>query len=168
MAIDLSSDRVRLAESLLDGIRQGQQLGALLGYRFERALHDRQLDRFIPGFRRVSWLAGVYGAQEQMREAELIDIPRERIRAIQIAQRAIAAALRAVRERYELPPTAGVAEIEALAAAKVADGMALRALIPGRRHPLRPARRAPRQRADERSSRSWRRSSRRSTRSATR
>src|SRR5262249_11084227 len=39
LAIDLSSERVRLAESLLDGIRQGQQLGALLGYRFERRLH---------------------------------------------------------------------------------------------------------------------------------
>jgi hypothetical protein len=125
LAIDQSSDRVRLAESLLDGIRQGQQLGALLGYRFERALHDRQLDRFIPGFRRVSWLAGVYGAEEQLAEAETLPSPRERIRAVQAAQRAIAAALRAVRERYELPPTAGRAEIEALAAAKVADGMAL-------------------------------------------
>ena len=39
-------------ESLLDGVRQGQPLGALLGYRFERGLHDRQLDRFIAGFRR--------------------------------------------------------------------------------------------------------------------
>ena len=36
-------------ESLLDGIRQGQPLGALLGYRFERGLHERQLDRFIAG-----------------------------------------------------------------------------------------------------------------------
>ena len=41
-AVDLSSDRVRLARWLLDGVRQGQPLGALLGYRFERGLHERQ------------------------------------------------------------------------------------------------------------------------------
>ena len=131
LAIDQSSDRVRLAESLLDGIRQGQQLGALLGYRFERALHDRQLDRFIPGFRRVSWLAALYGAEEFLKEAELIETPRERIRAIQIAQRQIAAALSAVRKRYELPPTAGRGEMEALAETKVVDGMELVRLFQG-------------------------------------
>jgi PASTA domain len=38
--IDLSSARVRLALHLLDGIREGQSLGALLGYRFERTLQD--------------------------------------------------------------------------------------------------------------------------------
>ncbi|MEO8630677.1 MAG: hypothetical protein ABI612_21650, partial [Betaproteobacteria bacterium] len=46
-AIDLSSRRVREAERLLDGVRQGQPLGALLGYRFERSLHDAGLDRFV-------------------------------------------------------------------------------------------------------------------------
>ena len=40
MSVNLSSDRVRLALSLLEGIRNGQSLGALLGYRFERGLHD--------------------------------------------------------------------------------------------------------------------------------
>ena len=50
--IDLSSARVRDALSLLDGMRQGQTLGALLGYRLERRLHDQsghgvELDRFI-------------------------------------------------------------------------------------------------------------------------
>lgn len=39
-AIDLSSGRVREADRLLDGVRKGQPLGALLGYRFERRLHD--------------------------------------------------------------------------------------------------------------------------------
>jgi hypothetical protein len=39
-AIDLSSARVRLALHLLDGIREGQSLGALLGYRLERTLQD--------------------------------------------------------------------------------------------------------------------------------
>lgn len=51
MAINLSSDRVRLALATLEGIRNGQSLGALLGYRFERALHDdfgfAEVDRFI-------------------------------------------------------------------------------------------------------------------------
>ncbi len=40
LAIDLSSDRVRLALGLLDGVREGQPLGALLGYRTERMLHE--------------------------------------------------------------------------------------------------------------------------------
>lgn len=51
LAVDLSSERVRLALSLLEGIRNGHSLGALLGYRFERDLHDRrglaEVDRFI-------------------------------------------------------------------------------------------------------------------------
>jgi hypothetical protein len=52
--IDLSSDRVRAALSLLDGVRAGQPLGALLGYRFERALQDRGLARFIDDFRAIA------------------------------------------------------------------------------------------------------------------
>lgn len=54
-AVNLSSERVRVALGLLDGLRQGQSLGALLGYRFERGLHDRhpqaELDRFITALR---------------------------------------------------------------------------------------------------------------------
>jgi hypothetical protein len=53
--VDLSSRRVRNALRLLDGIREGQPLGALLGYRFERALHDHSppLDQYIDDFRRA-------------------------------------------------------------------------------------------------------------------
>ncbi|MFE9775607.1 hypothetical protein ACFYOV_28865 [Streptomyces sp. NPDC005931] len=54
-AVNLSSDRVRTALTLLDGLRQGQSLGALLGYRFERGLHEGhpglELDRFLPALR---------------------------------------------------------------------------------------------------------------------
>lgn len=50
-AIDLSSRRVRDAVWLLDGIRQGQPLGALLGYRLERSLHAMGLDRLIARLR---------------------------------------------------------------------------------------------------------------------
>jgi hypothetical protein len=42
LAVDLASDRVRRARSLLEGIRSGQPLGALLGYQLERGLHDRE------------------------------------------------------------------------------------------------------------------------------
>ncbi len=55
-AVDLSSERVRLASWILDGVRAGQPLGALLGYRFERALHEGhpgvELDAFIFALRR--------------------------------------------------------------------------------------------------------------------
>lgn len=40
-SINLSSERVRLASSILEGVRNGQSLAALLGYRFERGLHDK-------------------------------------------------------------------------------------------------------------------------------
>lgn len=54
LAIDLTSERVRLATWLLDGVRQGQPLGALLGYRFERRLQEARLGQFIPYFREVA------------------------------------------------------------------------------------------------------------------
>jgi hypothetical protein len=54
LAIDLSSERVRLATWLLDGVRQGQPLGALLGYRFERRLQEAGEARFIRYFREVA------------------------------------------------------------------------------------------------------------------
>jgi hypothetical protein len=54
LAIDLSSERVRLATWLLDGVRQGQPLGALLGYRFERRLQEARLAEFIFPFRELA------------------------------------------------------------------------------------------------------------------
>jgi len=54
LAIDLSSERVRLAEWLLDGVRQGQPLGALLGYRFERRLQEAGKPQFISFFRELA------------------------------------------------------------------------------------------------------------------
>jgi hypothetical protein len=49
--IDLSSERARLALSILDGVREGHPLGIFLGYRFERSLQERGLARFIEDFR---------------------------------------------------------------------------------------------------------------------
>jgi hypothetical protein len=54
LAIDLSSERVRLATWLLDGVRQGQPLGALLGYRFERRLQEIGKAHFIASFRELA------------------------------------------------------------------------------------------------------------------
>lgn len=51
--INLTSERVRHALRILEGIRQGQPLGALLGYQFERALkdHAEPLEQYIHDFR---------------------------------------------------------------------------------------------------------------------
>ena len=54
LAIDLSSERVRLATWILDGVRQGQPLGALLGYRFERCLQEAGKAQFLPSFRELA------------------------------------------------------------------------------------------------------------------
>jgi hypothetical protein len=57
-SVNLTSERVRTAMSFLEGVRNGQELGALLGYQFERALHDRYvidgtaLAQFILAFRK--------------------------------------------------------------------------------------------------------------------
>ncbi len=40
IAVNLSSRRVRAALAILEGMRGGQSLGALLGYQFERHVHD--------------------------------------------------------------------------------------------------------------------------------
>lgn len=50
-AVELGSTRTRRALELIDGTRQGEPLAALLGLRFERLLHDAQLDRLIAGLR---------------------------------------------------------------------------------------------------------------------
>ena len=52
-AVDLSSARVRAARWVLDSVRNGQSLGAVLGYQFERGLHDRKLDKYIAPARRL-------------------------------------------------------------------------------------------------------------------
>lgn len=51
LSIDISSERVRRALYLLDGVRQGQNLNTLLGYLFEQGLHDLRLDKYAQPFR---------------------------------------------------------------------------------------------------------------------
>ncbi len=61
LAINLSSERVRIALSIIEGMKAEQGLGALLGYQFERGLHDRyavEVDEFILDLRKVFPLVG--------------------------------------------------------------------------------------------------------------
>lgn len=64
LSVNLSSARVRRAQFVLEGMRNGQPIEALLGYQFERGLHDRtstsaalnevpvlELNRFIEPYR---------------------------------------------------------------------------------------------------------------------
>ena len=53
-AINLTSDRVRLASWLLDGARQGQSLSSLGGYLVERTLHDLAVDQYIAPLRALA------------------------------------------------------------------------------------------------------------------
>jgi len=57
LAVNLSSDRARSALAVLEGIRNGQSLGALLGYQFELGLHDdyqlAEVDAFIYPLRKA-------------------------------------------------------------------------------------------------------------------
>ncbi|GAA5160754.1 MULTISPECIES: hypothetical protein [Amycolatopsis] len=58
-SFDLSSGQVRTGLRLLEGVRQGQQLGALLGYTVERGLHDHPatggaLARFVLSLRALA------------------------------------------------------------------------------------------------------------------
>jgi hypothetical protein len=56
-AVDIQSTRVRRAQAMIEGVRAGQTVAALLGYQFERALHDAHLNRFVHGFRQAYPLA---------------------------------------------------------------------------------------------------------------
>ena len=59
--IDLSSERVANALPILEGVSSGQPLAALLGYRLERALRERdlRLARFILPIRKVAPLRAI-------------------------------------------------------------------------------------------------------------
>ena len=56
LEVNLSSARVRKAMFYIEGVRNGQNLGALLGYQFERGLHDNnseELDQYILEMRKA-------------------------------------------------------------------------------------------------------------------
>jgi hypothetical protein len=51
LAVDLSSKRVRTALWIMDAVREGQHLGAVLGYQFEQGLHRSGLMTYQQPFR---------------------------------------------------------------------------------------------------------------------
>jgi len=57
LAVNLSSARVRAGLNLIDGVKNGLQIGAILGFQFEKGLHERyktaELDQFILPFRKA-------------------------------------------------------------------------------------------------------------------
>lgn len=71
LAVNLTSERIRQALSIIEGIQGGQSLAALLGYHFERELHDREdlkakkIDSYIYPLRKKFPLAG-----DQMKDTQ--------------------------------------------------------------------------------------------------
>jgi hypothetical protein len=53
-AIDLSSRRIQAAAHVIEGVRHGQQLGALVGYQIERGLADARLARLQLSLRTIA------------------------------------------------------------------------------------------------------------------
>jgi hypothetical protein len=103
LAIDLSSRRVGIADWIIRGVRNGQPLAALLGYRFERLVADAGLQRYLHPLRT---LAGLRGEDELERaRAAVPPIERETLRlqeeletlssALTSAQQALSAAVKA-------------------------------------------------------------------------
>jgi len=55
LSANLSSESVRLAMTILSAVRDGQPLGAVLGYLFERWLHEATgLDQYVDPFRAIA------------------------------------------------------------------------------------------------------------------
>jgi hypothetical protein len=81
LSVNLSSERVRVALALLEGIRNGQSLGALLGYNFERGLHDdyglAEVEKFVYPLRKAFPLV----ADSLASTATEADVPIEAIEA---------------------------------------------------------------------------------------
>jgi hypothetical protein len=68
-AIDLTSGRVKLAARLIEGVRTGQPIGAILGYQIEREMHDLNLSQYVAPFRNIAPLASTPAAPQQISEA---------------------------------------------------------------------------------------------------
>jgi hypothetical protein len=109
--VNLSSERVRSALAIIEGMQQGQSLGALLGYRLERGLHDNtthELDIFIYELRKVFPLVSNRLRLTQIRRAKPAPTPAD--------------AERNQEEEDEFSEAATVTKIEAR---NVVDGLSL-------------------------------------------
>ncbi len=77
-SVNLSSRRVRTALGLLEGMRNGQNLAALLGYQLERGLHDNaeglELDEFIYALRdKFPFISGKISEKPEGTAAEAVE-----------------------------------------------------------------------------------------------
>ena len=70
LAVDLSSRRVRHALRLLDEVRAGRTLAAVLGEQLERGLHDARLDPMIERFRSFAPRSGGGGGTDGLAVAQ--------------------------------------------------------------------------------------------------
>ena len=114
LAVDLTSRRVRLAQSLIDGVRQGQPLSAMLGYRFERELQERRMAHYIEPFRRLApfgeirvalkTLATFEAEVERLRGTSLFDLLRQAQANAASARERYEALLQRHRDRFLFPP----------------------------------------------------------------
>ena len=77
LAVNLASDRVRIAKQVLDGVANGLPLGAVLGYRFERMLHEHpqspSLDRYIYPFRKLTPLSNQLSEDDLVATGQVVD-----------------------------------------------------------------------------------------------
>jgi hypothetical protein len=119
MAVDAQSWRVRSALAVLDGVRGGQPLAALLGYQFERGLHDHELDVLIAGFRSAYPFAPTA-------EPDVTDEARASIGARDVVDgQALRRDLAAVDAAFNGAPESAKPGIAALAAATSAEASAI-------------------------------------------
>jgi hypothetical protein len=75
-AVNLSSERVRLALGIIEGMQGGQSLGALLGYQLERGLHDNntlEMDGIIFDLRLAFPLRGNRQKSTRVTDLDSID-----------------------------------------------------------------------------------------------
>ncbi len=77
-SVNLSSRRVRTALGLLEGMRNGQNLAALLGYQLERGLHDNpgglELDEYIYALRdKFPFISGKISEKPDGTPAEAVE-----------------------------------------------------------------------------------------------
>ncbi|ROO87571.1 hypothetical protein EDD29_5184 [Actinocorallia herbida] len=110
-AVDIRSHRVRAAAWLLDGIRQGRDLGDLLGYRFERALHELGADHHVrPVRRKVLAAAGEPGVppDEPVDGISLLDL--DRANGLGTVERAVRSALDEIEAAFDAVNDVGLFE----------------------------------------------------------
>jgi hypothetical protein len=119
-SVNLSSERVRRGQFILEGMRNGQPIEALLGYRFERGLHDRtstsaargdipvlELNQFILPFRQAFTFESREVAQAGTGAPAETVPPYSVVNGLKLSQAALSAAngfgLAAVMQAAELP-----------------------------------------------------------------